>query len=162
MTHRKLRIAWSVAFGIACVLLIVLWVRSYSSWDTISYSTAPPPEDEEDQVPRQVDFESWQGVCSVYSEQLSSWEPATFLNRWQYTTKAPPAWLPQTHWSFEYGPADERHEIKVPHWFLFVSFAALALLPWIRWSKRFSLRTLLVAITLVAIVLGLLVWQVRR
>src|SRR6476661_3879782 len=29
MRFRKLRIAWSVFCGIACVLLIVLWVRSY-------------------------------------------------------------------------------------------------------------------------------------
>src|SRR4051795_652243 len=30
MRFRKLRIAWSVFWGVACVLLIVLWVRSYS------------------------------------------------------------------------------------------------------------------------------------
>ena len=29
MKHRKLRIAWSVFWGLAAVLLIVLWVRSY-------------------------------------------------------------------------------------------------------------------------------------
>ena len=29
MRFRKLRIAWSVGCGILCVLLIVLWVRSY-------------------------------------------------------------------------------------------------------------------------------------
>ena len=29
MRFRKLRIAWSVGCGIVCVLLIVLWVRSY-------------------------------------------------------------------------------------------------------------------------------------
>src|SRR3954447_118615 len=29
MTFRKLRIAWSVFWGLACVLLVVLWVRSY-------------------------------------------------------------------------------------------------------------------------------------
>src|ERR1041385_2708148 len=29
MRFRKLRIAWSVVWGLACVLLIVLWVRSY-------------------------------------------------------------------------------------------------------------------------------------
>jgi hypothetical protein len=29
MRFRKLRIPWSVAWGIACVLLVVLWVRSY-------------------------------------------------------------------------------------------------------------------------------------
>src|SRR4051812_40138543 len=32
MKYRKLRIAWSVFCGIACVLLIALWVRSY--WRT--------------------------------------------------------------------------------------------------------------------------------
>src|SRR3954466_10399403 len=29
MRFRKLRIAWSAGWGLACVLLIVLWVRSY-------------------------------------------------------------------------------------------------------------------------------------
>jgi hypothetical protein len=29
MTFRKLRIAWSVFWGVACVLMVVLWVRSY-------------------------------------------------------------------------------------------------------------------------------------
>src|SRR6478735_11109675 len=29
MRFRKLRIAWSVFWGLACLLLIVLWVRSY-------------------------------------------------------------------------------------------------------------------------------------
>ena len=29
MKHRKLRIAWSVAWGVVAVLLCVLWVRSY-------------------------------------------------------------------------------------------------------------------------------------
>src|SRR6478609_7250090 len=36
MRFRKLRIAWSVAWGLACVLLIVLWVRSYWWCDTYS------------------------------------------------------------------------------------------------------------------------------
>ena len=31
MKHRKLRIAWSVAWGIVTVLLCVLWVRSYDT-----------------------------------------------------------------------------------------------------------------------------------
>src|SRR4051812_28474407 len=33
---RKLRIAWSVMCGVACVLLIVLWVRSYWHGDVMS------------------------------------------------------------------------------------------------------------------------------
>src|SRR5262245_38892055 len=32
---RVLRIAWSVGFGIFCLLLIALWVRSYSGMETL-------------------------------------------------------------------------------------------------------------------------------
>ena len=35
MKFRKLRIAWSIACCIACVLLIVLWVRSRYRRDSI-------------------------------------------------------------------------------------------------------------------------------
>src|SRR4051794_33980026 len=35
MKYRKLRIAWSVVWGLAAVLLIVLWVRSYWWQDTV-------------------------------------------------------------------------------------------------------------------------------
>ena len=37
MRFRKVRIVWSVAWGIACVLLVVLWVRSYWWTDSIEY-----------------------------------------------------------------------------------------------------------------------------
>jgi hypothetical protein len=33
MRFRKLGIAWSVGCGIVCLLMIVLWVRSYWWWD---------------------------------------------------------------------------------------------------------------------------------
>src|SRR4051812_46809034 len=37
MKYRKLRIAWSVGWGVACVLLIVLWVRSFW-WRDYAYA----------------------------------------------------------------------------------------------------------------------------
>ena len=37
MKHRKLRIAWSVAWGVAAALLIVLWPRSYYAADGFSF-----------------------------------------------------------------------------------------------------------------------------
>ena len=47
-------------------------------------------------------------------------------------------------------------DINVP---LLVCFAAFAVLPWIRQLRyRFSLRTLLIATTLIAVALGLIVW----
>ena len=44
MKFRKLRIAWSVMCGIVCVLLIVLWVRSFTVMDSLlfQYSSTSP------------------------------------------------------------------------------------------------------------------------
>jgi hypothetical protein len=47
----------------------------------------------------------------------------------------------------------------IPYWFLVSAFATVATLPWIRW--RFRLRTLLIAMTLVAVMLGAIVYAVR-
>ena len=44
--------------------------------------------------------------------------------------------------------------LMVPHWFVVLIFAFLASTSWMKWSYRFSLRTLLIATTLVAVVLG--------
>jgi hypothetical protein len=53
--------------------------------------------------------------------------------------------------------------LQVPHWFLFLPAASLAALPWFScFGWRFRLRTLLIAITLVAVVLGLIVWLVIK
>jgi hypothetical protein len=41
--------------------------------------------------------------------------------------------------------------IYIPHWFLIVITATIAALPWIKWRRRFSLRTLLVVMTLLAL-----------
>jgi hypothetical protein len=46
--------------------------------------------------------------------------------------------------------------VVIPHWFVLIVLATCATLPWVRW--RFSLRTLLIATTLVPVVLGLIVW----
>jgi len=44
----------------------------------------------------------------------------------------------------------------VPHWFLVAIFASSGVLPWAtRFKRQFSLRTLLIAITLIAMALGI-------
>jgi len=47
--------------------------------------------------------------------------------------------------------------LTLPHWLMALLSASLASVPWI--SQRFSLRTLLIATTLIAVVLGLVVWS---
>ena len=48
--------------------------------------------------------------------------------------------------------------VYLPHWLPAMIVAAIGTAPWLPWFSRFSLRTLLIATTLVAVVLGLIVW----
>ena len=51
-------------------------------------------------------------------------------------------------------------ELMVPDWLPVLTFVTLAVTPWahkLRW--RFSLRALLIAVTLLSVLLGLVVWS---
>ena len=60
-----------------------------------------------------------------------------------------------------YPPGAVEYDLLLPHWFLAVAATTLAAVPWIAWPRRFSLRTLLITTTLVAILLGSLVIAAR-
>src|SRR5262245_50328631 len=42
MKYRKLRITWSVVWGLAVVLLVVLWIGSYSRTGYLERQSTPP------------------------------------------------------------------------------------------------------------------------
>ena len=48
-------------------------------------------------------------------------------------------------------------DFSLPFWSVFLACVAFAILPWIRWSMHFSIRTMLVVTTLVAIGVAFLV-----
>jgi hypothetical protein len=56
-----------------------------------------------------------------------------------------------------YPTGSVEYDLILPHWFLAVASTTLAGVPWLRWSARFSLRTLLVTTTLIAVALGMFV-----
>lgn len=60
---------------------------------------------------------------------------------------------------FGWGDDWKQRFIIIPHWFAAILLAAAGGLSWFRF--RFTLRTLLIATTLVAVVLGLVVYAVR-
>jgi hypothetical protein len=60
--------------------------------------------------------------------------------------------------SRHYNP-DHSRIVALPHWMLVVTFTAFGVAPWIRW--QFSLRTLLIAITLVGLILGTIIATTR-
>jgi hypothetical protein len=150
MRFRKLRIAWSVTCGVVAVLLIVLWVRSYRYIDSIHVQCANK---------RVVLFESFAGRVGVADLEFNLGQRI-----WMTHTEIPD-WKSYRGWKeIVVGglrPHGNHVSLVAPHWCVLLMVAACALLPWygtLAGTRRFSLRTLLIATTLVAVVLGLIVW----
>jgi glucan phosphoethanolaminetransferase (alkaline phosphatase superfamily) len=146
-TLRYLRILWTIFCGIACVLLIVLWVRSYWRADGfIRFSNGGG----------MLGIESASGILHPFFN-----EPRRVGGNWEWVNERFDGEQKNfKHHIFEFDDSEYPTELHlyVAHWLCALSFAVLSAIPWIPWSKRFTLRTLLTATTLVAVVLGLIVW----
>ena len=127
MKYRKLRIAWSVAWGIAAVLLVVLWVRSYLVYDSFV-----------GRYPNGLFFFVY-SAKGVYTFSTYPLLGASVNDNWWFLVRRAPNDM----------------AIGGPFSFTIVVACAVSIAPWIRY--RFSLRTLLIATTLVAVVLGIIV-----
>jgi hypothetical protein len=144
MRFRKLRIAFSATCLVACVLLIALWVRSrHHRHNFLSRVTAN----------RVFATFSDQGMIAVEFGTNSYPQPRHGFFR-SFATRADQI---TSRWSLQLN--DKHSYLTVPHWAVIAFVAAVGAAPWLRW--RFSLRTLLIATTLVAVVLGLIVAVLR-
>lgn len=145
---RGLRIAVSAVCGVLCVLLVVLWVRSYQVVDAVSGTRGP---------------KSYYGGAYKGEVGLSSIIPVNQTQiAWDWFTE--PIDSRQSLFSEGVGYRIKRIPgIQVAHfgngWHLVVSLwlpimvsLSLAGVIWV--PGRFSLRTMLIAITLIAAVLG--------
>jgi hypothetical protein len=143
MRYRKLRIAWSMFWGLAAVLLIVLWVRSCSNWDTLVVRWSATKELNIESVVGEVRWyvtdrssDRVSQICAFIHESLRASDGEAIRELGFVRSLVPFKHLP----------------ILLP--FLCSMTATAA--PWLPY--RISLRTLLIATTLVAVVLGLIVW----
>jgi hypothetical protein len=158
MRDRKLRIAWSVAWGLVAVLLCVLcvlWARSYWWRESLVGNLSP-------YVPL-LSLSSDAGqlkYADVRRDGISPSEFAIISRRAEESLKIVGAFDSRLVAGFGIRLARDSWAMAAPHWFPAVVFAALAALPWIRW--RFRLRTLLIATTLVAVVLGLIGYALKK
>jgi hypothetical protein len=156
MRFRKLRIAWSLFCGLLCLLLIVLWLTSY--WWVTNI-----------QVPN-VASRNFQLVFSTGRICFTSERFISGGNQWagefRSYNRTDPLFVgfsgDQFSPSFdlvagEIKPGDLR--IVFPYWFASMIFAALSATPLM--PRRFGVRTLLIATTLVAVVLGLAASSLR-
>jgi hypothetical protein len=159
MKFRNLRIAWSVTWGIAVVLLLVLWIRSNRHYEsiarnngkgvtTILCSTGGTVHFVRDLMMNRFPYSGY------YTPSRSgTWE---IIRADVVYPSAPIQWAGGLPFSWE-------SKFVIPHWFLVALFAIAAGLPWIRHTNcRFSLRTLLIATTLVAVALGAIVYAIRQ
>ena len=144
---KALRIAWSVAWGVVAVLLCVLWVRSYRFNEFLTKL------DPGNQV---IGIGSANGDFNLarvidLPTQLGPPQPPRMPHGWKYDGFPPD----KVHRSFKWTRDANGFILYVPFWFLVATSAAFGVAPWLPF--RFSLRTLLIATTLVAVGLGTII-----
>ena len=138
---RYLRITWSVGCGFLTILLVLLCVRSYWWVDTVF----PAPD-------YRITVKSQQGQISIGLGR-DSWTPPFSYVRMGIDSLM--GKLNSQTWTIVNRLTGDTR-LVIPHWFLVASIALFVALPWIRW--RFSLRSLLIAAPIIAVLLGLIVW----
>jgi hypothetical protein len=151
---RSLKITWTAMFGLVAVLLCVLWVRSYWRVDSIRFPLS-----------KNSLAECWsiQGTIAVCG---GTYQAGFFRGKWlivshdtvnRITIADNPKRRQGYHGPLGFGVMNDNIPYG-PYWFPIVIFALVAALPWSFAVRRFSLRTLLFAITLIAVGLGLVAW----
>ena len=159
---RWLRIAVTAVCVVVCVGLIGLWVRSYRWMDVVQEPTS---------TLRSRGVISVQG-CIYWLDAPYHKGPDFLSFPVNEGTRQNPVTWPKKIWHRWFGfgfaraveTAGEKWGISIPHWFLLTLFAACASASWLPWYKlrwRFSLRTMLIVTTLVAMTLGFVVWMAR-
>ena len=150
MRFRKLRIAWSVGWDLVVVLLCVLWVRNYWWVDWL-----PVPISEKQAI-------GWGTTPGVFFVVINPRPP------WIRGSNSADEWLSlggYNHsriWGY-FGVQDSPIAVIIPCWFCLLLVASIAAFPWLQHlSWRFSLRTLLTATTILAVILGLIVYATNH
>src|SRR5262245_6814089 len=119
MKYRKLRIAWSVVWGIVAVLLVLLWVRSYWKWDMLEVPVSNGGL---------AIFNSCQGTVLVTLFHSTN-SALRFRSEW---TSLAVIGKPDGFLGFAAKRFGTRYSIAVPHWFLISAVAMLTTATWIR------------------------------
>ena len=154
MRFRKLRIAFSAACLIACVVLIVLWVRSiFFACDGV-WLRMP---------------DRWVAVVQSRRGGVGfgiSTKERVGVVLWQFASRPPDTpsdidYLTALGVGVCMSPSRGHYFVRIPDWLSILSIGTASIILIKRTNLRFSLRTLLIATTLVAVVLGLIVWMSR-
>jgi hypothetical protein len=166
---KYLRIAFSVACATAFVLLIILWVRSYTIIDVAHLklsgyvlcrisSFQGRLNFRVDRMPVLNEFpprNPHRDGPSFFWSQCGWW--SSTIQDYANGSPIPRAEFP---W-FGYVGVRTMHVLTTPIWFWLIICGASAWVSWTRTKWNFSLRMLLIAATIVGVVLGLIAWSCR-
>jgi hypothetical protein len=141
----------------ACVLLVALWVRSYWWTDDIRWRVSETGTLLLHSAPGKLSLnwfrgKIWDWVWTTRSSQEYAREQEEVA---ELLARAGRPMQPESSFAFRW--SDHHFYVRSPHWFLVTLFGISAALCGIPWPKRFSVRTLLIATTLVAVGLGMVV-----
>ncbi len=157
MRYRKLRIAISVTCGIACVLLIVGWGRSRGWYDSFVYQFGTKAF-EECSCDGQLHVGVIKTAAFADGPLVTRHHPIKDMTRWLEE-------IPQKQTNvLGFGSINDAFEwvAIIPFWFLCIASGCCSAALWPIKPWRFRVRTLLVATTLIAVVLGLAVYAAGK
>jgi hypothetical protein len=145
MRFRKLRIAWSVAWGVVAVLLCALWARSYWQSSLILY----------EKPTGYYQLSNTYGV--LFFTYTNNAVPMVVRKTWSYHTREPIRPYPYSGFTEGGGM-----QFIFPFWLLLIFAVAILIAPWIPWSKRFGVRSVLIATSVVGVLLGAVILAFRK
>lgn len=140
-----LRIGFSASCAIVCLLMIAAWVRSYSWADGFFLKLLPSGH---------VQVHAADGRMCIWLERkpIDRWFSS---NSRLITEPTPPDAENRIPWLDVYAWPN-LIRIYTAHWLLTVVAGSLAVIPWC--PRKFSLRGLLIFTTVIATVVGVIVW----
>lgn len=161
----KTRTVFSALCGILCLLLIGWWMRSQSTCTFATFKVSPFCTIQIGSYPGSLHFylltydeyvrdggtEEWE---EIYLGEVESWPADQLVLA-----------FPSGNYSKVWGSFILREKPNlVPFWFLtlLTGVAATASFPWQHVWWRFSLRTMLIAMTAVAVGLWFILWLAKR
>jgi hypothetical protein len=138
--RRKLRIAFSVVCSALCIACVLTWVRSSIWRDVVAI--------------KYTEFESARGRVTWHCDPAGHYPLFGRASDRIYPHIIYEE-VPYREFDFRLWP--HGFTMVVPHWSLILVLSLTAATPWLPWRGRFSLRSLFIATTFVAIVLGVVV-----
>jgi hypothetical protein len=150
---RLIRVSTTVACLSLAAVVMALWLRNFwvadVIWTPLPAASQLTIASADGQIELGISYPS--GQRAKLPETTWGWQ--TYTASQNRAVKVVVPWKTVIRYRRVWGGA----VIVLPHWLVFLVPLLVSVVPWIRWSRRFTIRTMLVVTTLVAVVLAMAV-----